>query len=359
MTSRLWSTALILAWLLFPSAATAQQDPATRWECAVGGGFLIPHRTLIRHHIQGHAASMQWTWSRRGLGLWGCAREAPRWGVSVRLNGTGAPEAAGKQVHLLGMAELRISSRWRFRMAGGMGWTQRHWAADSPEARQHVIIGSALNSAIEIGLHRPATCSATHWHDRVGVHLCLSHQSNASVSLPNLGTNVATLALSTAWPRAPRPKRSPPADTMAVLSILPAPVQGWAVSVGIGGRQPAPTAARESVAELGVDWRRGGLRGGLILGGLAFQRNQTASAGLHAGFQIRFTRVQIDAVHGRYLSRLQPDEAAYNRVVFQAHVRSGLWCRIGLHTHGFRAHHPILGVGWALSGQTPYGARRY
>jgi len=93
-----------------------------------------------------------------------------------------------------------------------------------------------------------------------------------------------------------------------------------------------------------------------VLGAMAFHRPGTLASGLHAGFQIRFTRVHIDLLHGRYVSRLQPEEAAYNRVVFQVHLKREWWCRIGLHTHGFRAHHPTLGVNWILSGQTPYGA---
>ena len=355
MLPRALCTFHILALSLIAGGLRAQEAAETRWECAVGGGFLIPHRSVVRHHIEGHAATLQWTWSRKALGMWSCTREGPRWGVSARLNGTGAPDAVGKQIHLLGMAELRLSSRWRFRMAGGAGWTQHHWSEGSSEERQQVIIGSQWNSAIEIGLHRPASVPAHEWHDRIGWHLCLSHQSNASVTQPNLGTNVATLALSTAWPRPMRP-RTRPRDTTVVLSVLPAAVQGWMAHAGFGGRQPAPTAPREGVAEWGLDWRRGGLRSGLVLGAMAFHRPGTLASGLHAGFQIRFTRVHIDLLHGRYVSRLQPEEAAYNRVVFQVHLKRAWWCRIGLHTHGFRAHHPTLGVNWILSGQTPYGA---
>lgn len=74
------------------------------------------------------------------------------------------------------------------------------------------------------------------------------------------------------------------------------------------------------------------------------------------GVQIRFTRVQVDLVHGRYLRRWQAEEAHYNRVVFQWHLRGTWWGRIALHTHGFRAHHPALGIGHVLNGRTPYGA---
>ena len=90
-----------------------------------------------------------------------------------------------------------------------------------------------------------------------------------------------------------------------------------------------------------------------------WRRPDTFAAGLHAGFQIRFTRVHIDLLHGRYLARLQPEESGYNRVVFQWHGKAGLWWRLGLHTHGFRAHHPTFGVGWVLSGRSPYGPLNY
>lgn len=346
-----------LAFLCIGLVGAAQSDPDTRWECAVGGGFLVPHRAVIQHHIDGHAGSVQFTWSRRGQGLWSCSRPAPRWGFSARLNGTGASEALGKQVHLLGITELRVSEGWRCRMGGGLGWTEKPWSAADADGRERVTIGSPINSAIEIGLHRPAD-PAGNWHERVGIHLTLSHQSNGSFTQPNLGTNVVLAALSTAWSRPHRPTPAT-SDTMAVLSVLPAPVQGILVYGSLGRRQPAPLENRENVGELGVDWRRGGLRSGAVVGGLMWRRPNTFAAGLHAGFQIRFTRVHIDLVHGRYLARLQDEESGYNRVVFQWHGKAGLWWRLGLHTHGFRAHHPTFGVGWVLSGRSPYGPLNY
>ena len=96
---------------------------------------------------------------------------------------------------------------------------------------------------------------------------------------------------------------------------------------------------------------------GYVAGSMVFVRPDAIGIGTHAGFQIRFTRVHIDLVHGRYLSRWQPEEGHYNRVVLHAHWRDGWWFNLGLLTHGFRAHHPALGVGYVPGGRHPYGRR--
>lgn len=348
------------------SCALAQQSPADdrervredHWEIAIGGGFLMPHRASIRSMIHRHAHMAHVHWSTAAGGLWSCSRENARWGATLRTGTTGAPDHIGPQVALLGTADLRLSAGWQIRLGGGWGWTSKVWGVDSANERQRVVIGSPINAAIQLGVHRPARQGAgVPWHQRVGVHVTLDHQSNASFTQPNLGTNVVSLAASIGWPHTVRrPLRSE--DTLAVIAVLPAPVEGIRLHAATGRRQPAPLASRETVAEVGMDWRFGGrLRMGYVAGSMVFVRPDAIGIGTHAGFQIRFTRVHIDLVHGRYLRRWQPEEGHYNRVVLHAHWRDGWWFNLGLLTHGFRAHHPALGVGYVPGGRHPYGRR--
>lgn len=329
-----------------------------QWEVAVGGGFLMPHRASIRSMIQGHAHMAHVHWSTAAGGLWSCSRERARWGATLRAGTTGAPDHIGTQLALLGTADLRLFDSWQIRLGGGWGWTSKVWGMDSANERQRVVIGSPINAAIQLGLHRPGRQGAdVPWHKRVGLHCTLDHQSNASFTQPNLGTNVVSLAASIGWPHTVhRPIRS--ADTVAVVALLPAPVEGIRIHGATGRRQSAPLGSRETVAEVGVDVRFGGkLRMGYVVGSMVFARPHATGIGAHAGFQIRFTRVQIDLVHGRYLRRWQPEEGHYNRVVLHAHWRGGWWFNLGLLTHGFRAHHPALGVGYVPGGRHPYGRR--
>ncbi len=329
-----------------------------RWECAVGGGFLVPHREAIRALVEGHAQMVHVHWSTRAGGLWGCSREDARWGATLRLGSTGSPRFLGTQVTALGTADLHAAGSWQIRLGGGLGWTQKTWGTESAEARQRVVIGSPINAAIQIGLHRPGSVEpGAAWHERIGLHGTLDHQSNGSFTQPNLGTNVASLAVSVALSKdVRRPVHT--TDTLTVLAILPKPVSGLRVHVAVGRRQPAPLGSRETVGEAGLDWRfGGGLRLGGILGAMVFERPSSSGMGVHGGFQLRFTRVHIDLVHGRYLHRWQEEEAHYNRVVLHAHWRGPWWVNLGLLTHGFRAHHPALGIGWVPGGKTPYGVR--
>lgn len=335
----------------------ASMDRLTRWEATWSQGILVPHRASIRAMRERPARSVQVAWVREGQGLWSCMRENPRWGVAARWTDTGAPQYIGSQANLLGFASLSCARSLRLRLGGGVGWTQSPWDANSPEGRQRVVIGSPFNAAIEVSLGRELPFITTRPADHWGWQLAFSHQSNASVTQPNLGTNVLTFGIQTSWTAA-RAIRPLPNDTTAVLSVLPAPIQGWLVHAGVGRRQPAPLSQRETTWEGGIDWRWGGLRAGAIVGGLAFCRPQQWGAGLHAGVQLRFHRVQVDLVHGRCLKRWQPEEASYNRVVFRLFSGGPWWVHLGLLTHGFRAHHPTLGVGWAMPSLSHMTRRR-
>ena len=322
----------------------------TQWECAIGGGFLVPHRAAIRSMLEGHALLVQLNWTSTAKGTWGCSRNGARWGATARIGTTGSPTFLGMQASLLGIADLQFVSSWRFRLGGGLGWTQKTWGPDTPDQRQRVVIGSPLNVAVQIGLHRPGRIDgAAKWHQRIGLHWTLDHQSNASFTQPNLGTNLA--ALSASVPFQGRPSQRGEFEKRVPLeSTLYNSVLGLRFHAATGRRQSAPLSTRETVAETGLDFHFGrGHRAGWILGSHMFWRPEDNGLGLHGGLQLRFSKVQIDLVHGRYASRWQPEEAHYNRVVVHAHWRGGWWFNLGLLTHGFRAHHPLLGIGFVPS----------
>ena len=336
--------------------ASALED--ARWEIGVCAGFLAPHRTAMRALIDGHARGATLAWTAPGRGVWSCSRENVRWGFVAHFGQTGARQHVGHQAALLGLTEMKVSPRWRFRLAGGLGWTEKTWSPADSDSRQGVVIGSHLNGAVQIGFHRPAwPQSSKKWH-QVGVHLTLDHQSNASFTQPNLGTNVVRFGLSTAWKgRVPASKAMRESgEGMKDILILPAPVNGWQFQLALGRRQPGPLEPRETTSEIAVDYRWGnGLRWGGVIGSLGMLRPGHFGWGWHAGAQLRFTKVQVDVVHGRYLVRWQEEEAHYMRTVFQWHLAKAWWGRIALHTHGFRAHHPSFGVGFVPGGRRPDG----
>lgn len=342
---------MVVAGSVFQHSACGQVSMplGEHWEVGGGGGFLVPHRAVIQSLIDGHASQIQLNWSRQGQGLWSCSRSEPRWGIGLRWGASGASAAVGRQASVLAMSELRMSNTLGFRFGAGIGWTENRWSPDTPEGRQHVVIGSPINAAIEIGLHRrPRPALQGVWHSRIGVHLTFAHQSNASFTQPNLGTNVACLGLSTlVWSRAhQQPKHK--ADVL-IPAVLSPPRLGWTLSAAMGRRQPAPLDQRETTFEWGLDrnWGRG-LRLGGVTGMRGFARPAHLGLGVHAGFQLRFNAVYINLVHGRYVQRWQAEEANYNRVMIQVCIRKNLSATLALHTHGFRAHHPSIGWVWLL-----------
>lgn len=326
---------------------------AGHWSIEYGTGFLVPHRAVIQRLIDGHAQRVACSWNQKSRGIWSAHRHSPRWGASLQWTATGATDHIGSQITALSHVDLGVYGRLHCRLGGGLGWTQKRWDALSTQGRERVVIGSAINGAAQIGLSLLPLSAPARWHEHLGLHLRLDHQSNASFTQPNLGTNVVTLGLSAQLlPTAPR--RITPDTMRAVLSVLPAPVRGGLLFVGIGRRQPAPLDPRENVVECGYEYRIGGRATfGLVAGAMMMWRPAHFGSSLHGGFQLRFTGVQVDLLHGRYLQRWQAEEGHYNRVVLNVHVSGGWWSRLALHTHGFRAHHPALGIAWLPSNAHP------
>lgn len=357
----IWPTVLLVLSLVVPYRAAGQLHPDSdhrgQWCAGVGGGFLIPHRAAMRAMIDGHAQRVDLTWSQLARGIWSHHRKGPAWGLSLHWASTGADEHVGRQAAALAFSDLALRGRLHVRIGGGLGWSEKPWEEDGADARERIVIGSHINGAAQIGLHLLPDFRHAHGYDRIGLHLRLDHQSNASYSQPNLGTNLLTAGLSAVIGRSgPRPA----ADTsMTIWSVLPAPVKGRLLYVGWGRRQPAPLQERESVMEWGVDHRfKGRSTWSWVAGGMAFMRPGHPGAALHAGFQLTFTRVQLDFLHGRYLWRWQPEESGYNRVVLNVHLKQGWWSRIALHTHGFRAHHPAVGLAWVPGNRSPLAPLR-
>ena len=119
-----------------------------------------------------------------------------------------------------------------------------------------------------------------------------------------------------------------------------------------------PTGSRETVRGAGLDWRfGGGLRFGGLLGAMAFERPDLTRIGRSWGIPA--------SIHPRaHRSRPRPVSPAL--AAGRTPLQSGRPPRplarpvvgqLGLLTHGFRAHHPALGIGWVPGGKTPYGVR--
>lgn len=328
-------------------------DHRAQWSASIGAGFLVPHRSVIRGLIDGHARRVALSWSSPALGYWASYRNHPQWGLSLIATEVGASEHIGTQVAALSHVDLTLHGRWSLRLGGGLGWTQKTWDSASSQGREQVVIGSAINGAAQLGMGISPNPQATGWHRNLGFQVRLDHQSNASYKQPNLGTNVVSIGISASLLRATVPRRSK--DSIRVVAaVLPAPTKGSYMFLGVGRRQPAPLENQENVLECGYEYRFGGRsRVGYVTGGLLMFRPQHWGSSLHAGFQLRFTRVHIDLLHGRYLTRWQSEENLYNRVVLNVHLHKGWWSRLVLHTHGFRAHHPALGIAWIPGNPSP------
>ncbi len=208
---------------------------------------------------------------KQRLWILGCQpAPSPNGECPLSITDAGSSQHIGTQIAAVSHVDLALRGRLHFRLGGGLGWTQKPWDARTRQGRERVVLGSAINGAAQIGLGFLSSLNPVLWHEHVGLHLRLDHQSNASFTQPNLGTNVVSLSVSTHLRKKPSLFRASDGD---YLDILPAPIHGGYVFLGVGQRQPSPLSAREDVLECGYEYRLGQQsRIGYITGALLMLR---------------------------------------------------------------------------------------
>ncbi|MFM8595693.1 MAG: acyloxyacyl hydrolase [Flavobacteriales bacterium] len=158
-------------------------------------GFLLAHRSLMAHLPQAPAVAseLSYIYQTKQQKKWHQAYRQPLVGGTLFFGSVGNNQILGKYTGLYGFVELPIIKykRYRldFRFATGLGYTNRPF--DPILNPENVAIGSKVNALM---------CFALKQSYRIGAYgltfgIDMTHFSNASYQMPNLGINVPFLSL--------------------------------------------------------------------------------------------------------------------------------------------------------------------
>jgi hypothetical protein len=165
------------------------------FECRQKIGFLIAHRDLMSHLPVAPAVATELSYINQTTQQkkWHQAYRQPLIGGTLFFGSVGNTQVLGRFTGLYGFVELPIVKvkryRLNFKFSTGLGYTNRPF--DPILNPENVAIGSRLNAMMCFALKQS-------WRfDNYGLTLGIdmTHFSNASYQMPNLGVNVPYLSL--------------------------------------------------------------------------------------------------------------------------------------------------------------------
>jgi Lipid A 3-O-deacylase (PagL) len=158
-------------------------------------GFLIAHRSLMAHLPQAPAVAGEFSYIYRAADkkTWHRAYRQPLLGGTLFFGSVGNNQILGRFTGLYGFVELPIVKRKHYRLdfkfAPGVGYTNRPF--DPVLNPENVAIGSRLNAMMCFALKQ----SWRFQNYGLTMAIDMTHFSNASFKMPNLGVNVPFLSL--------------------------------------------------------------------------------------------------------------------------------------------------------------------
>lgn len=158
-------------------------------------GFLLAHRGLMAHLPQAPAVAGEFSYIYQTASAkqWHQAYRQPLVGGTLFFGSVGNNQILGRFLGLYGFVELPIVKlkhyRLDFKFATGLGYTNRTF--DPVLNPQNVAIGSRVNALMCFALKQ-----SWRWNNTaLTFGIDMTHFSNASYQMPNLGVNVPFLSV--------------------------------------------------------------------------------------------------------------------------------------------------------------------
>lgn len=160
-------------------------------------GFLIAHRDALLPLQQSHLTSLEGSFFRTSDGskAWERSFLLPEKGIHVSYIRTGSPDRLGNALAVFPYLDFPLNNRpdrhlW-FRYGMGIGYVEHVF--NPSDNFKNVAIGSHVNGVIHFGLrYRMYSGNSS----SVDIGLQLTHFSNGSIRVPNLGINLPAACVS-------------------------------------------------------------------------------------------------------------------------------------------------------------------
>jgi len=319
-------------------------------------GFLLAHRDLMEHLPQAPAVAGEFSYIYRTVAAkqWHQAYRQPLVGGTLFFGSVGNNQILGRFLGLYGFVELPIVKlkhyRLDFKFATGLGYTNKPF--DPVLNPENVAIGSRVNAMMCFALKQ-----SWRWNNTaLTFGIDMTHFSNASYQMPNLGINVPFLSLGVQRffeERAAVQKQTelePPNLTFGATAIVSAKEMR---PLGVG-RYPVYAGNLFARKYFGP---KGGLEASLDViykVGLLSHPSYPQAAkldplqlGLFLGYIQSFDRLHFIYGAGVYLRDvLKPDESVYIRLGTRYALNKHLEALMTLKTHYAKADYMEFGLAY-------------
>jgi hypothetical protein len=171
---------LVLLFLLSGSHCRAQlANPAREWSLGLGYGGIIAHNQVVKHLAQSHPFQLNLDFLQQEQGGSSCNR----YGMALHYIDYQSGKL-GKSLASLLFFEPRLSKNLYLRIGSGVGWNSRPFHLETNPGNN--MMGSAFAGAMQ---GRILLNSEIKKSLRFKFGLGITHFSNGSYSLPNMGIN--------------------------------------------------------------------------------------------------------------------------------------------------------------------------
>ena len=355
---------LLLLQFVFVLSICAQQDDnrftPERIGLQMDYGFVIPHRPHMKSLVKGHSPMIRLRseWQYSGEKEWHKQYRMPSFGVEYQWTDLGNPEQLGYANALYTYLRLPLTGNIRFRqdLRLGLGIVHLSKRYDVEDNDKNLAAGSFNNAVLAIQYQSIFPIShRLNFTAGIG----LTHFSNASYQIPNLGMNIVTVAAGFEFEAdratvAPARYKSEKRGN-EVISYL---------SFGVNEDFP-PGGPKYLALNLGQEYLKGISQKGSLIGRADIfyseainaalsgdgssetSRAEAVQVGVALGYGLHFGEFLIRMMTGAYvIDNYGLNGAIYNRFGFQQNLSRHLSLAIGFKTHFAKAQHFDAGLAW-------------
>ncbi len=186
--------------LLFTGQVFASESDSTTgkysWSVRRDLGFLIAHRPALMPLQQKHISGYEISLSKISFGKneWEHGFLNPNRGITFAYFDLGSPDKLGAGLAVYPYIDFPLNkktdNKWIFRYGIGLGWVEKTF--NPTDNFKNAAIGSHLNGIIHFSMRYEKKISL---RSLLEISAGITHYSNGSYSIPNLGINVASLNL--------------------------------------------------------------------------------------------------------------------------------------------------------------------
>lgn len=351
---------LLLIILVFQfTAINAQQDV---WIDARGKiGFLVAHRSIMGHLATEHAGAAEFSYriQPKGKKQWHQVYNNPAYGLTGFIGTTGNRKLMGHYFGLYSFINFPFIKKKVYTFSGklgiGLAYGTKVYDPEDEELIFSMAVGSHFNAHV---------CLALENRFEFGDHaftaaIDMTHFSNGSSQVPNLGLNLPYLSLGYGYKL-----KSESKDSISKIYVNNRNIEFGAIGI-LSQKQIDPIGGRHyPVFALSLIGRkyfspRAGLE--LSLDGISKQaifgfqkdvpktQSEIIQVGIFAGYIMPFDHLHLIFGMGYYLrDKYKPEDPVYHRVGMRYIFDNGINLNLVLKTHFARADYVEYGIGYTF-----------